>query len=443
MGQSITGNGGNNTLAGGAGQDTISGLGGNDRLVGRGDNDVLFGGEGRDTLLGGGGRDTLVGGAGNDLLEGGGGRDTAVFSGVASDYEYILLEDGRIRVTDLNGNEGVDILDGIEFLRFADVTIPASAVPCFAAGTLILTDRGEVAVEAIAPGDRVALAGGGFAPVVWVGRRTIELARHVRPQQVRPVRLRAGALEPGVPARDLVVSPEHALLLDGALVPAGLLANGASIVQESPARITYVHVELDRHGVLLAEGAPAESFRDLGHRHLFEGERNVATLRPPAIAEAAPRLEDGPALAALRARLAARAGLVIEETAEADLHLLADGVPVRPAAGALRFTLPAGTRDLRILSRATRPAGDRRRLGVALAAIRLIGADSIARDLPLDDAALGRGFHAPERDGAALWRWTDGEARLDAGWLAPFAGQGVTVELVLAATLRYPVARAA
>jgi Ca2+-binding RTX toxin-like protein len=118
----LLGGDGNDILDGGSGRDSLSGEKGNDTLFGRDFNDRLDGGAGRDTLDGGAGRDTLIGGAGNDAIEGGSGNDTAIFSGIKDDYA-ITLVDGKVEVVDLNvadGNDGIDLLTGIETLQFKD-----------------------------------------------------------------------------------------------------------------------------------------------------------------------------------------------------------------------------------------------------------------------------------------------------------------------------------
>ena len=133
--------------------------------------------------------------------------------------------------------------------------------PCYVAGTRIATTRGEVPVEALRAGDTAALATGGTAPIVWVGHRRLRKAD--------PVRVLAGAFGTGLPARDLVLSPEHALFLDAHLVPVRALVDGVSVIREAWESVTYHHVELERHGVLLAEGLPAESYLDTGNRASF------------------------------------------------------------------------------------------------------------------------------------------------------------------------------
>jgi hypothetical protein len=185
--------------------------------------------------------------------------------------------------------------------------------PCFAAGTKILTPGGEVAVEVLAPGDLVITHAGEEREIVWVGRREIDLAAHPRPEAVRPVVIEAGALGNGMPARRLRVSPDHALFLDGVLVPAKALLNWTSIRQDvAAASVVYVHIELARHDVIFAEGAPAETFLDTGHRGVFDNEASQVVAHPVVMQQrrdagsCAPLCLGGAGLEAIRQRLAAR-----------------------------------------------------------------------------------------------------------------------------------------
>lgn len=138
---------------------------------------------------------------------------------------------------------------------------------CFAAGTMITTDQGEIPVEALHPGTRVLTRDRGYQPLRWVGGSTVSRSR-----RSAPVLVRADALGKGVPSRDLRVSPQHRILLGGgaleaafgfgeALVPALHLVNGTSIMQElKGAEVTYFHLLFDQHEVIYSEGLPSESF---------------------------------------------------------------------------------------------------------------------------------------------------------------------------------------
>jgi collagen type I/II/III/V/XI/XXIV/XXVII alpha len=141
-------------------------------------------------------------------------------------------------------------------------------VHCFAAGTRIATAQGEVAVEHLRVGDAVRTVlgtplGTPAAPIIWIGRREVDCARHPHPRRVWPVRVAAGAFGPGRPGKELFLSPDHAVYVNNVLIPIKHLINGSSIAQVPVDHVTYYHLELPRHDVLLAEGLPTESFLDL------------------------------------------------------------------------------------------------------------------------------------------------------------------------------------
>ncbi len=293
---------------------------------------------------------------------------------------------------------------------------------CYVEGTRVATARGPVAVERLRAGDRVrTVLGRGYAPVIWTGRRQVRCAAHSRPHEVWPIRIAAGAFGIGQPVRDLWVSPGHALHVDGALVPAGALLNGATITQPPCERVRYHHFELPTHDVVLAEGLPAESYIDAGNRDSFADAGTVVAAFPDFeplradVARCAPWLQDTLTLAPLRARLRARAVVLgHRDSDDPDLRVEAPGdIPLRrearPGGPGLVATVPQGVTALRLVSLTAVPAeqldgsGDRRRLGVAVCRVLLDGAE-----LPLDDPRLGIGWHEAEPG----HRWTTGRAAI-------------------------------
>ncbi|MBS1086810.1 Hint domain-containing protein [Gluconobacter sphaericus] len=184
--------------------------------------------------------------------------------------------------------------------------------PCYCPGTLIATPDGERPVEDLEIGDPVLTANGQIRPVHWIGRRAYDPLFAYGNRDVLPILIRAGALTNGLPRRDLMISPLHAMFIDGFLVPALHLVNGTSIIQiERPETIRYIHIELESHDLLLAEGAPSESFLDDGSRGMFHNAEEYRTLYPDAPDQTprycAPRIEGGDELEAIHRRLCSSA----------------------------------------------------------------------------------------------------------------------------------------
>lgn len=195
----------------------------------------------------------------------------------------------------------------------------ANPAPCYCTDTHILTIRGEVVVQELGVDDMVVTASGQSRRVRWIGSR--HYPEQTAPRADRPVRIRAGALSEGVPARDLWVSPDHALFVDDLFVAAGHLVNGRTITRgEAVADLTYWHVELDAHDLLLAENTPAESFLAMPglYRH-FDGDRAEPIAQVTSVPYAE-RAQEGPRLTALRQRLIQHAGLSLDHPGLGDLR---------------------------------------------------------------------------------------------------------------------------
>jgi hypothetical protein len=220
-------------------------------------------------------------------------------------------DDDQLWVGSNNSSQTISYVDAATVNSYSEVA-------CFATGTRIQTPAGPVTVEDLAVGDRLLTAEGRAAPVIWIGHRTVNCAAHPCPNDVMPVRVRRGAFAEGVPSRDLWLSPDHAIHAETCLIPVKHLLNGATIVQEQADSITYWHVELHRHDVILAEGLPCESYLDNGGRAAFATGGRVIELHPdftPAerceatgeAAACAPQRIAGPEFTAVDEALRARA----------------------------------------------------------------------------------------------------------------------------------------
>ena len=306
----------------------------------------------------------------------------------------------------------------------ADAAAVSATAVCYAAGTQILTARGEVAIEELHAGDLLfsprTLS---FIPALWIARQRIRDPAH------RAVRVAAGALGPGKPHTDLIVSPNHSLFLDTVLVPAFALVNDATITWDPRPSIDYHHIECAAHDLVLANGAPSETWLDYGNRHAFDNAAaagGIVPIRRP-LAEAAPAdlpghcvpcVQHGPAVNTIRRTLRTHAvALGCTLSGDADLHIRADGVRldarwVEP--GIAAFQVPVGARSLHLVSRTVRvqdlvDSGDTRVVGVAVGRIWASG-----RRVGLGTLEGKPGWWGQET-GDAPYRWTDGAATLPSG----------------------------
>jgi hypothetical protein len=154
------------------------------------------------------------------------------------------------------------------------------AAVCFLSGTMIATPSGETTVERLAVGDLVRTLHGAERPITWIGSGRV-LATRGRRTAATPVIVRKSALADNVPKRDLRVTKGHSLYFDGVLIPVEFLVNHRSILWDDRAQeVTVYHIELETHDVLLANDAPAESYRDDGNRWLFHNANPGWTIPP-------------------------------------------------------------------------------------------------------------------------------------------------------------------
>ena len=272
-------------------------------------------------------------------------------------------------------------------------------LPCFVRGSRLLTPHGYRAGEDLKPGDPLITASGARRPVRWIGRRTLDLGPSAA-RDALPVLITPGAFGPGLPARPLRLSPSHCVHTGGVLIPVTHLVNGATIIREmSASAMTYYHVELDRHDILLAEGLPCESYFDDGNRGALYQE---VGRRSPARKPFAAIVTRGARLAAVRARLHAVAlGAGFSLTYWPSLRAVAAGQSVVPSIVAngrwrmARFVFPCPVREITLLSAVASPADtdpasqDRRELGVCL---------DIAGDMQ-----LGQGFYPRDVQDDGIW----------------------------------------
>lgn len=290
---SLSGGDGDDSIEGGEGADTLLGGQGQDRLLGGAGDDFINGGEGDDRAFGGDGMDTIVSGPGNDRAEGGSGSDTFTFDAGGNhviiggedadglDIDRIDLtgvdpatyriiegapEAGRIEFLDSNGN----IIGRTDYTEIEEVII------CFTPGTRIATKRGEILVQQLQVGDMVLTRDNGAQPLRWIGRRNLHRQDLARMPAYHPILIRAGALGKSSPQRDMLVSPNHRMLITSELAEvmfgerevlvAAKHLTGLDGVDMAPSpKVSYIHIMFDDHQIVLADGCWAESFQPGDH----------------------------------------------------------------------------------------------------------------------------------------------------------------------------------
>jgi len=305
----LYGGDGNDTISGGDREDLISGDAGNDQLAGDAGNDTIFGGAGNDTLQGGEGSDSLSGGdgrdtfftgditaaVGNDVVDGGDDYDVLDLTAWGHPATNILYdvnnpENGIVEFLDANGAV-------IGTMTFSNIE---SVVACFTPGAQVLTDQGELAVEDLQPGDLVLTRDNGYQPIRWTGRRDLSHAELIVEPRFNPVHIARGALGVGLPVRDMMVSPQHRMLVTGpraellfgeneVLVAAKHLVGLPGIEQRISRGVSYIHILFDQHEIVRADGAWSESFQpgDLTMEGMQSDQRGEIEALFPALGQGA------------------------------------------------------------------------------------------------------------------------------------------------------------
>ena len=289
------------------GKDLLSGGAGNDVIYGEDDDDTLEGGSGADYLDGGVDDDAISGDAGDDTLVGGEGADSV--SG-GDDRDLFLVGSGEDGIGDtLDGGEGGDDFDTLDLTGSGPLRVdshvtdfdPVSGVstyagtvtfldgdgnpdgtlefsnmeqviPCFTPGTMIATPRGEVPAETLKEGDKVLTRDNGIQEIRWAGRCDLTRGDLADAPHLAPVLIKAGSLGNDLPERDMLVSPNHRMLVANdktalyfeeheVLVAAKHLIGNAGIAKARTLGTSYLHFMFDRHEVVLGNGAWTESFQ--------------------------------------------------------------------------------------------------------------------------------------------------------------------------------------
>ncbi len=391
------------------------------------------------------------------------GTQTVTVSDSSGDYKFEVSDAGLTAGTFAPGQ------GPLVFSRDSSGGTTTHTMVCFLRGTRIATPHGEIPVESLNVGDLVATRENGetvFQAVTWVGRRSIDVTRLRGDVDAHPVRIRAGAFAGNVPHRDLLVTPDHCVFVDGRLVPARMLVNGGSIIADtSIVKYEFFHVELDRHSILIAEGLETESYLDTGNRTNFANAA-VANLSSAFKVDAAPGLWATRAAAPLAVdretvepiwrRLVERsraigfgAGSAVDVSMDHDLHVVTGtGAVVRPTTvdgRTFSFAVPSDARSVRLVSNASRPSevvgpfvDDRRELGVL---VGVIGLDTgLGRSATVAaDFADANGWHGAEL--ASAYRWTNGDAVLPLS-LSGATGATVVLDVEVIHAGPYPATQA-
>ncbi|WP_368419797.1 Hint domain-containing protein [Rhodovarius sp.] len=262
---SMNGNGGNDAIIGDAGDDTIAGGDGDDTITGSAGDDMIDAGAGDDTVIwaAGDGHDTIDLGSGTNIID-------------LGNNDFDVYDIGADRLIDIEGTSSIKVVNWstgnnsvVSSVRVDNWSTGSNSVVCILPGTLITTPDGQRPIETLTPGDIVTTPDGP-RPIRWVGRSSHSMVFLRGKPMCLPIRIHAGALGQGLPARDLWVSPWHALLFGQTLVRAFDLINGHNVTQDYQGQIAnFYNIELDSPDIIFAEGAPVETYANHNNRAMF------------------------------------------------------------------------------------------------------------------------------------------------------------------------------
>lgn len=310
-------------------------------------------------------------------------------------------------------------------------------ITCYLAGSMIQTPDGEKAVETLQSGDLVKTYLNGqevIAPLVWTGKAHITVDTNLPDDTAGyPVRIIKNAIADGVPSRDLLVTAEHCLFLNGAFTPVRMLVNRQSIFYDhSITEYDYFHIETEAHAIIKANGVLTETYLDTGNRYAFRQGGTVIHLGSQALNwdtdAAAPLSTSQDSVQTLFQKICDRLPLLglsqTEQRAnlvtDPDFHLVSNtGVVIhktREVGGRSMFMIPASVRSVRLVSRASSPhetigpfMDDRRTLGICVGDITFYDSGRSVCLTAVNDAHAQNGWYAREAGGR---RWTNGNALL-------------------------------
>ena len=307
-------------IDGGAGNDTIDGGDGNDLVRGGIGNDDIDGGTGDDDIFGEGGDDNITVGVG-DTATGGADADTFTLdfdqtsSGGSTNInihgsttEDAGVDDDTLDLTgfgkfvltetidaDGDSTSGTAIYDSGQTVNFSEIE---NLIVCFAKGTHIRAESGIRAIETLKVGDRLMTLDNDLQTIRWVGERSLGDKMLAAYPNLRPIRIKAEALGDGMPSHDLIVSPQHRIVVRSKIairmfaaaevfVPAKhLLGLKGVTIATDITEVTYYHLLCDSHEIIEANGALAET--------LYTGTEAMKAMTPEALEELALIFGDQP-----------------------------------------------------------------------------------------------------------------------------------------------------